>query len=198
MQLPVLSPLCILLHFMWIFFQSNQLKLSHIQFFNASVRTCLCSSSSVWKYRSDYIVHQRLEGLHQPAGLMFDRVIRKLSSPVITGAHLLGRLSPALPDACVCGWWECSPCVRVEACGYEWKSGWNVACEGRWAWWMEALWGSKIWAISFSTGGHFFVLKLRNNYIFDSFCLSSRLINLTSGTWALDSTCGVFVLHAGL
>lgn len=28
------------------------------------------------------------DGLHQPAGLMFDRIIRKLSQPVITGAHL--------------------------------------------------------------------------------------------------------------
>lgn len=28
------------------------------------------------------------DGLHQPTGLMFDRIIRKLSQPVITGAHL--------------------------------------------------------------------------------------------------------------
>lgn len=28
------------------------------------------------------------DGLHQPTGLMFDRIIRKLSRPVITGAHL--------------------------------------------------------------------------------------------------------------
>lgn len=28
------------------------------------------------------------DGPHQPAGLMFDRIIRKLSRPVITGAHL--------------------------------------------------------------------------------------------------------------
>lgn len=28
------------------------------------------------------------DGLHQPAGLMFDRIIRKLSQPVITEAHL--------------------------------------------------------------------------------------------------------------
>lgn len=29
-----------------------------------------------------------LDGLHQPPGLMFDRIIRKLSQSVITGAHL--------------------------------------------------------------------------------------------------------------
>lgn len=28
------------------------------------------------------------DGLHQPPGLMFDRIIRKLSQSVITGAHL--------------------------------------------------------------------------------------------------------------
>lgn len=28
------------------------------------------------------------DGLHQPTGLMFDRIIRKLSQAVITGAHL--------------------------------------------------------------------------------------------------------------
>lgn len=28
------------------------------------------------------------DGPHQPTGLMFDRIIRKLSQPVITGAHL--------------------------------------------------------------------------------------------------------------
>lgn len=28
------------------------------------------------------------DGLHQPTGLMFDRIIRKLSQFVITGAHL--------------------------------------------------------------------------------------------------------------
>lgn len=28
------------------------------------------------------------DGPHQPTGLMFDRIIRKLSRPVITGAHL--------------------------------------------------------------------------------------------------------------
>ena len=31
------------------------------------------------------------DGLHQPTGLMFDRIIRKLSQPVITGAHLAGE-----------------------------------------------------------------------------------------------------------
>jgi len=29
------------------------------------------------------------DGLHQPTRLMFDRIIRKLSQPVITGAHLV-------------------------------------------------------------------------------------------------------------
>lgn len=33
---------------------------------------------------------------------MFDRIIRKLSTPVIAEAHLLGRLS----KACIGGWWE--------------------------------------------------------------------------------------------
>ena len=28
------------------------------------------------------------DGLHQPTGLMFDSIIRKLSQPVITEAHL--------------------------------------------------------------------------------------------------------------
>lgn len=28
------------------------------------------------------------DGLHQPTGLMFDRIIRKLSQPIITEAHL--------------------------------------------------------------------------------------------------------------
>jgi len=31
------------------------------------------------------------DGRHQPTGLMLDRVIRKLSRPVITGAHLAGE-----------------------------------------------------------------------------------------------------------
>lgn len=41
------------------------------------------------------------DGPHQPAGLMFDRIIRKLSGPVITGAHLT-----TLPFAPCCRYWH--------------------------------------------------------------------------------------------
>ncbi len=99
MEIPFLSSLWIQQHFMWFslfFWRLNQLiEAFTFPFFTTSVRSCLCSSSCVWKYRSDYIVHQQLECPHQPAGLMFDRIIRKLSTPVITEAHLLGFQRPA-------------------------------------------------------------------------------------------------------
>lgn len=56
------------------------------------------------------------DGPHQPTGLMFDRIIRKLSQPVITGAHLARKDFHSLSVANA-GTHKCTQTGRSSAAG---------------------------------------------------------------------------------